>query len=47
MLRRWRPIHVKKLLLLAAAVGGALFVVRRQRAAKADSDLWQQATKES
>ena len=36
---------MKKLLALAAIAGAAaLFVVRRQRSAKAESDLWREAT---
>lgn len=35
---------MKKLLALAAVVGGVLFVVRRNKAAKAEADLWREAT---
>jgi uncharacterized membrane protein len=35
---------VKKLLALAAAAGAALLLIRRQRASKAESDLWREAT---
>jgi hypothetical protein len=35
---------VKKLLALAIIAGGVLFVVRRNKAAKAEADLWREAT---
>jgi hypothetical protein len=35
---------VKKLLALAAVVGTALLLVRRQRSSKAEADLWREAT---
>ena len=35
---------MKKLLALAVIAGAALFVVRRQRSAKAEADLWREAT---
>jgi hypothetical protein len=35
---------VKKLLVLLAAVAGALFVARKRRTSKAESDLWHEAT---
>jgi hypothetical protein len=35
---------VKKLLALAAAAAGGLFLLRKRRAAKAESDLWAEAT---
>jgi hypothetical protein len=35
---------VKKLLVLAAAVGGVLLMLRRKNAAKAEADLWREAT---
>jgi len=35
---------VKKLLALAVVAGGVLFVVRRKSAAKAEADLWREAT---
>jgi len=35
---------VKKLLVLLAAVAGALFVVRKRRNSRAESDLWHEAT---
>ncbi|MEO6955560.1 MAG: DLW-39 family protein [Antricoccus sp.] len=34
---------MKKLFLLAAAIGGVVFV-RKQQAAKAEADLWHEAT---
>jgi hypothetical protein len=37
-------LDVKKLLALAAVAGGVLFVVRRNRSAKAEADLWREAT---
>jgi hypothetical protein len=37
---------VKKLLALAAAAAGGLFLLRKRRTAKAESDLWAQATTE-
>jgi hypothetical protein len=38
---------VKKLLALAAVAAAILLVVRRSRAAKAEADLWREATAES
>jgi hypothetical protein len=35
---------VKKLIALAVVAGAVLFVVRRNRAAKAEADLWREAT---
>jgi hypothetical protein len=35
---------VKKLLAIAAAAAAALLLIRRQRSAKAESDLWREAT---
>lgn len=35
---------MKKLLALAAIAGVAFFLVRRQRSAKAEADLWREAT---
>ncbi|GAA4431492.1 hypothetical protein GCM10023148_36650 [Actinokineospora soli] len=35
---------MKKVLALAAIVGGVLFVVRRKSAAKAEANLWREAT---
>ncbi len=37
-------MDVKKLLALAAVAGGVLFVVRRNKSAKAQDDLWREAT---
>jgi hypothetical protein len=37
-------MDVKKLLALAAVAGGVLFVVRRNKSAKAQYDLWREAT---
>jgi hypothetical protein len=37
-------LNVKKLLALAAVAGGVLLVLRRKSAAKAEADLWRQAT---
>jgi hypothetical protein len=39
-----RHLDVKKLLALAAVVGGALLVARKKSAAKAEADLWREAT---
>jgi hypothetical protein len=36
--------NVKKLLALAVAAGGVFFVLRRKSAAKAEADLWREAT---
>lgn len=36
--------NVKKLLVLAVAAGGVFFVLRRKSAAKAEADLWREAT---
>ena len=35
---------MKKLLALAVIAGGVLFVVKRNKAAKAEADLWREAT---
>ncbi|TDQ05157.1 hypothetical protein EV186_1011124 [Labedaea rhizosphaerae] len=35
---------VKKLLALAAVAGGVLLFVKRSRSAKAEADLWREAT---
>ena len=35
---------MKKLLALAAAAAGGLFLLRKRRSAKAESDLWAEAT---
>ena len=35
---------MKKLLALVAVAGAALLLVRRQRSAKAEADLWREAT---
>lgn len=35
---------MKKLLAVAAIAAAALLVVRRQRSAKAEADLWREAT---
>lgn len=35
---------MKKLLALAAVAGGALFVAKRNKNAKAEADLWREAT---
>lgn len=35
---------MKKLIALAVVAGAALFVIRRQRASKAEADLWREAT---
>jgi hypothetical protein len=37
-------VDVKKLLALVAVAGGVLFVVRRNKSAKAQDDLWREAT---
>jgi len=37
-------VDVKKLLALVAVAGGVLFVVRRSKSAKAQDDLWREAT---
>jgi len=37
-------MDVKKLLALVAVAGGVLFVVRRSKSAKAQDDLWREAT---
>ena len=37
---------MKKLLALAAAAAGGLFLLRKRRTAQAESDLWAQATTE-
>ena len=39
-----RGLHVKKLLVVAAVAGGALFVIKRNRDAKAEAELWREAT---
>lgn len=35
---------MKKLFVLAAILGGVLFVIRKNKAAKAEADLWREAT---
>jgi hypothetical protein len=35
---------VKKLLALAVVAGGVLFVIKRNKDAKAEADLWREAT---
>ncbi|HWC80139.1 MAG TPA: DLW-39 family protein [Pseudonocardiaceae bacterium] len=35
---------MKKIIALAAVAGAVLFIVRRQRSAKAEADLWREAT---
>ncbi|WP_158879731.1 DLW-39 family protein [Amycolatopsis anabasis] len=35
---------MKKLLALAAIAGGVLFVIKRNKDAKAEADLWREAT---
>jgi hypothetical protein len=35
---------VKKLLALAVVAGGVFFVIKRNRDAKAEADLWREAT---
>ena len=40
---RRRP-DVKKLIALVAVAGVVLFIVRKQRSAKAEADLWREAT---
>jgi hypothetical protein len=37
-------LNVKKLLALAAVAGGVFMVLRRKSAAKAEADLWREAT---
>ncbi len=37
-------MDVKKLLALAVVAGGVLFVIRRNKAGKAQDDLWREAT---
>ena len=37
-------VFVKKILALAAVAGAVLFIVRRSRSAKAEADLWREAT---
>ena len=37
-------LKVKKLLALAAVAGGVFLVLRRKSAAKAEADLWREAT---
>jgi hypothetical protein len=37
-------LNVKKLLALAVAAGGVFLVLRRKSAAKAEADLWREAT---
>ncbi len=38
---------MKKLIGLAAVAGVVFFVIRRNRAAKAEADLWREATAEA
>jgi len=40
----WEAKFVKKILALAAVAGAVLFIVRRSRSAKAEADLWREAT---
>ena len=35
---------LKKLLVLAGVVAGGLFVIRKRRGARSESDLWHEAT---
>lgn len=35
---------MKKLIALVLVAGAAFFVIRRQRSAKVDADLWREAT---
>ena len=42
--RHWRRSTVKKLLPLLLAGAAALLVVRRQRSARAEAELWREAT---
>ena len=37
-------IIVKKIIALVAVAGAVLFFVKRSRSAKADADLWREAT---
>jgi hypothetical protein len=47
-LDRRREIHVpKKLMVLLAAVAGGLLFARKRRNARAESDLWHEATSAS
>lgn len=39
-----RGIAVKKIIALVAVAGAVLFFVKRSRTAKADADLWREAT---
>jgi hypothetical protein len=41
-----RRLFVKKILALAAVAGAVLLIVRRSRSAKAEADLWREATAE-
>ena len=38
---------MKKILALAAVAGAVLFIVRRNRASKVDTDVWREATAET
>jgi len=40
-------LNVKKLLALAVVAGGVFLVLRRKSAAKAEADLWREATASS
>jgi hypothetical protein len=42
--RGGREIEVKKIILLVAAVGAGLFVVKKRRDAQSEADLWREAT---
>lgn len=39
-----KGLQVKKLLALAVVAGGVLFVIKRNKDAKAEADLWREAT---
>ncbi|HEY4019879.1 MAG TPA: DLW-39 family protein [Pseudonocardiaceae bacterium] len=45
--RSRRQSIVKKILALAAVAGAVLFIVRRSRANKVDTDVWREATAET
>jgi hypothetical protein len=45
--RSRRRSIVKKILALAAVAGAVLFIVRRSRASKVDTDVWREATAET
>jgi len=44
LIRRLGGDLVKKILALAAVAGAVLLIVRRSRSAKAEADLWREAT---